>query len=151
MKKKWYWLIAGMVGVIGITMIGERYINPLIGMITSKFGNRINPFSGNSEFHNGTDILATRGTPVKSPGNGTVSNVYYNSSGGKQLIIQHRDMMTGYAHLDQVLVVRGQKILKGSIIATVGSTGQTTGSHLHFTVKKQGVLVDPSLYFNFKS
>lgn len=151
-KKNWYWLIFGLTALAGLTMITRKYINPVIGKITSRFGNRTNPVTGQQEFHNGVDVLASLGTPVKSPDEGTVLSVYYNALGGNQVIIQHPDnIVTGYAHLNKALVQQGQKIMAGHVIGQVGNSGQSTGAHLHFTLKKQGALIDPLTYFNFQS
>lgn len=132
-------------------MVASKYLNPIRGLITSKFGNRIHPVTGASEFHNGVDVAAVQGTAVISPAGGIVSNVYYNSLGGNQLIIDHTEIVTGYAHLNAVLVKVGDKVTAGQKIAIVGSTGQSTGAHLHFTLRKGGNLVNPLDYFDFKS
>jgi len=151
MKQSLYWIILGIAGIVGVSLIGRKYINPLIGKITSSYGTRINPITGKSEFHNGVDIAASGGTEIKSPAAGTVLKVYYNSIGGKQIILQHAGLITGYAHLSKYFVTPGEKIPAGKIIAHVGATGQTTGAHLHFTTSKNGELVNPLTLFNFQS
>ena len=152
MKKNRFWLFFGLTALAGLTMITRKKINPVIGKITSGFGNRIHPVTGKQEFHNGVDVLASLGTPVKSPDEGTVLSVYFNSVGGNQVIIRHPgEMVTGYAHLEKALVRAGQKITAGHVIGQVGNTGQVTGAHLHFTLKKQGVLIDPLTRFSFQS
>ncbi|MCO5258667.1 MAG: M23 family metallopeptidase [Crocinitomicaceae bacterium] len=117
---------------------------PVNGRITSRFGNR------GSGFHNGLDIAVPQGTPVLAPKSGTVKNVYSNTQGGNQLIIDHtQGFRTGYAHLSKSVVSIGQKIRKGQVIAYSGNTGHSTGPHLHLTLRKNGELVNPEDYFGF--
>ena len=119
-------------------------IYPLKAEITSPFGDRIHPITGEFKFHNGVDFGAPTGTPIKAPANGTVESIYSNSTGGKQLVIKHNfGFKTGYAHLNAYNVEEGQKVKQGEIIAFVGNTGASTGAHLHFTVKKNGEYIDP--------
>lgn len=122
---------------------------PVQGKITSKFGNRRHPISGNHAFHNGVDIAAPTGTPVKSPAFARVEKVYYNSTGGNQVIIKQflSDTTLGFAHLSKTLVEVGDIVYPGTEIALVGNTGQSTGAHLHFTVRKNGELIDPLSVF----
>ncbi|MCS6824947.1 MAG: M23 family metallopeptidase [Cytophagaceae bacterium] len=116
--------------------------------ITSKYGYRKHPITGIPQFHNGIDIAAPVGTKIYSPLNGTIKEIKYNYIGGLQLIISHSDNVeTGYAHLSKVLVKIGEKVRKGDVIALTGNTGRSTGPHLHFTVKKGGVFVDPEVFF----
>lgn len=122
---------------------------PVIGTITSKFGNRIHPVSKISTFHNGVDIAVPVGTEIKSPLAGKVVNVYENEAGGKQLIIDHDNgMRTGYAHLSGYKVARGQRIKEGQVVALSGNTGKSTGPHLHLTLTVNGNKVDPQSYFS---
>jgi len=152
MKKYRYWWIFGLSGLVGLSIVlGKAYLNPVVGKITSRYGTRINPISGKNEFHNGVDVQAASGTPVKSPAAGTVLKVYYNSLGGNQVIVQHTGLITGYAHLSKYFVTPGEKIQSGHIIGHVGTTGQSTGAHLHFTTAKNGDLIDPLTLFNFQS
>lgn len=117
---------------------------PVKGKITSKYGNRIHPVTGVKKFHNGIDIAAPTGTHVLAPASGKVINRYYNSTGGNQLIIKHDNgFQTGYAHLHKIHVSVGDRVEQGELIAEVGNTGASTGAHLHLTMRKNGVLVDP--------
>lgn len=112
---------------------------PVKGTITSKFGNRIHPVTGEKQFHNGIDIAASEGTPVHAPVDGTVKSIFSNSTGGNQLIISHKNgYTTGYAHLSAYKVSEGDRVKKGQVIALVGRTGRVTGAHLHFTVTDPG-------------
>lgn len=124
----------------------RKGVTPVKGTVTSRFGVR------SSGFHNGTDIAVPVGTKVRSPWRGTVSEVYTNSAGGRQVIINHPNgYRTGYAHLSDALVSDGQKVRRGQVIAKSGNSGtHTTGPHLHFTLRKDGELVDPESKFNFK-
>lgn len=118
--------------------------------ITSKYGNRKHPVSGNISFHNGIDIAVPIGTHIINPYNGVVKNINTHSTGGKQLIIEHDNgFTTGYAHLENNSFFQiGDKVKQGEVIATTGNTGISTGPHLHLTLRKDGVLVNPESYFN---
>lgn len=117
--------------------------------ITSPFGNRVHPVTGVYKFHNGIDISVPVGTPVYSPEDGTVTGTLENDAGGKQLIITHdTGIKTGYAHLDYRFVTNGQRVKAGQPIAKSGNTGNTTGAHLHFTMKDSaGNFIDPQKYY----
>lgn len=128
----------------------EKLIFPVSGKVTSNFGSRI--VNGVLDFHNGIDIAAGTGTKIINPYSGTVESVFFNSQGGNQIIIKHDNgLTTGYAHLNSVEVVKGQKVKKFEIIGTVGNTGVSTGPHLHFTVTDiYGDKIDPLKLFVFK-
>lgn len=133
------------IAVLIIVLWRRKGVDPVKGRITSRYGIR------NAKLHNGTDIAVAVGTPVKSPWRGTVSETYTNSAGGKQVIINHPNgYRTGYAHLSEYRVSSGQKVRRGQVIALSGNTGGSTGPHLHFTLRKNGQLVDPESKFNFK-
>jgi murein DD-endopeptidase MepM/ murein hydrolase activator NlpD len=125
-----------------------KFLYPVYGRITSKFGLRIHPVTGESKFHNGIDIAGKDGDKIRCPFDGTVAKVYFNSIGGNQLIIQHSNgYITGYAHLKKVFVSSGNNVLQGQIIAEVGNTGRSTGPHLHFTLKDNNSnYLDPIKY-----
>lgn len=127
----------------------RKYIFPVQGKITSYYGNRI--IDGKLDFHNGIDIAAAKGTKIINPADGIVKDVYSNAQGGNQVIIEHtKGITTGYAHLNTVAVIKGQRIVEGEIIGTVGTTGITTGPHLHFTVTNtSGMKIDPLVLFVF--
>jgi murein DD-endopeptidase MepM/ murein hydrolase activator NlpD len=122
-----------------------RFIEPVKGSIRSKFGTRINPIDGKSEFHNGIDIAVPEGTPIKSPANGTIVSISQNDIGGKQVVILHKNgFKTGYAHLSRIILEKGEIVDQGEIFAFSGKTGRVTGAHLHFTLRDpEGKLVDP--------
>jgi murein DD-endopeptidase MepM/ murein hydrolase activator NlpD len=125
-------------------------IFPIKDTITSPFGMRTHPVDGGEKFHNGIDIRANVGTPIKAPDNGTVTQVYSNDAGGKQLIIKLDSGYTaGFAHLSEYSVKAGDKVKAGQIVAKSGNTGNTTGAHLHFTIKdKSGNFIDPVTALN---
>ncbi|MDR2011426.1 MAG: M23 family metallopeptidase [Bacteroidales bacterium] len=107
--------------------------------ITSPFGYRIHPITGERKLHNGIDLSAPIGTPVYSPMAGTVSSVWQDSVNGIAVKLNHNDSIhTVYCHLSKVLVGVGQKIRKGEIVALTGNTGASTGPHLHFGVWNVG-------------
>lgn len=128
-----------------------RKVQPVKGKITSKFGYRSAPTAGASTWHNGVDIAVPVGTKIRSPWAGKVSSVFYNASGGKQMIVDHYNgYKTGYAHLSEWKMEEGDRVAAGSVIAISGNTGNTTGPHLHFTLTgKDGVKMDPEKKFHF--
>ncbi len=129
-------------------MAKDTFPYPVKGRISSPFGNRIHPVTKSPSFHNGIDIAAPSGTPILSPESGRVINRYENATGGKQLIIEHSNgYVTGYAHLSDYAVKSGDNVKKGQLIGYVGTTGRVTGAHLHLTLKKQGVYLNPENYF----
>jgi len=117
---------------------------PVEGPVTSGFGYRQSPFDGGKEFHEGLDIAASSGTPVVAAGGGKVIFSGGLTGYGLTVIIDHGyGYQTQYSHLSSLLVERGQTVKKGEVIARVGSTGRSTGPHLHFMVSVNGKQVDP--------
>jgi murein DD-endopeptidase MepM/ murein hydrolase activator NlpD len=117
--------------------------------ITSSFGWRTHPLTGTRRFHSGLDIAAPAGTPVVATATGTVVSAGWNGGYGKAIIIQHNDVQqTLYGHLSEISVQPGQQITQGSVIGLVGSTGNSTGPHLHFESRSPSgtgwVAVDPT-------
>ncbi len=122
-------------------------IKPVRGWFTSKFGYRISPFTGRPVMHNGLDIAASPGSPVYAPADGVVSYAGYDAGYGKLVSIDHGyGVITRFGHLSQISVEVGQKIKRRDLVAGVGNTGRSTGPHLHYEVRVNGVAVDPSLY-----
>lgn len=117
---------------------------PAQGWVTSDFGFRTNPFTGLTQMHEGIDISNRTGTIVVAPANGFVSDIGSDYAHGKFLIISHGfGMTTRYSHLNNTLVKAGQKVKRGDKIAEVGTTGKTTGPHLHYEVKLNSIPVNP--------
>jgi len=120
---------------------------PTRGWVSSRFGYRISPFTQKREFHKGIDISTRKTAPIIAPGDGIVSSVRWDHGYGKVITINHDyGIKTVYAHLDKVLVKKGQRVKRGQTIALVGQTGRTTGPHLHYEVHLNGVPVNPLRY-----
>ncbi|NCB42247.1 MAG: M23 family metallopeptidase [Clostridia bacterium] len=117
-------------------------------MVTSEFGWRSDPFTGEGRGHEGIDLGAVRGTKIRATLGGTVLLVRYSSSGyGYHLAIDHGGgLITLYAHCSKILVAEGQTVHAGDVIAEVGSTGRSTGNHLHFEVRINGEKQNPRNY-----
>jgi len=106
------------------------------GRISSKFGYRIDPFNGKKQHHNGLDIAAPKGTRIRAVASGVVTKSGWMSNGcGYGVHIQHSNYETVYCHSSRVFVVKGEKVKRGQGIARVGSSGHSTGPHLHFEIR----------------
>lgn len=120
---------------------------PASGRITSGFGGRKSPTKGASSNHQGIDISAPTGTSIVAAAAGEVVIATYSSSAGNYVMISHGGgVYTVYMHASSLLVSQGQSVKKGQTIAKVGSTGYSTGSHLHFGVRVNGSYVNPTKY-----
>ena len=114
---------------------------------SSGFGFRSDPFTGEKTFHSGFDLRADYGDKICSVADGVVTFAGDKGAFGNAVIIKHAGgYVTLYGHCEKLLVSAGKKVKKGDVIALVGSTGRSTGPHLHFTVWKNGVLVNPKPY-----
>lgn len=125
---------------------GDLFIRPLRSSyyFSSYFGWRNSPFTGQRTFHNGIDMAAPRGTYIYPALAGTVTTVSYDNVYGNYVIVTHHSgYKTLYGHMSETLARRGQAVSTDSRIGRVGSTGMSTGDHLHFTVFKNGVAVNP--------
>lgn len=132
-----------------ISLDHQPSIFPVTGRITDDFGYRIDPFTKSKKHHKGLDIAQKRGTPVKATAAGTVvyakSKYKQNSGFGRVVKIDHGNgFITIFGHLDEIYVKKGQKVERHQAIGTVGSTGRSTGPHLHYEVKKRGVNLNPN-------
>ena len=117
---------------------------PVPGHISSKFGLRKSPFSGQIEFHRGVDIPARRGTKVVATADGEVTQAGWQGVCGRSVTLRHASGFdTQYCHLDRVRVLVGEQVRRGSVIGTVGSTGRSAGPHLHYSVSRNGKPLDP--------
>lgn len=111
---------------------------------TSAFGHRLDPFTRSLAMHSGIDFRAEQGTPVRAGGSGEVVLAEYSGGYGNMVEIDHgHGITTRYAHLSHIAVSEGQKVSHGSIIGRVGSTGRSTGPHLHYETRIEGDAVDP--------
>ena len=121
-----------------------RFIWPVDGSVGSGFGPRIHPISGGSRMHTGVDIGASSGTPIKAADDGIVVMAGPNGGYGNWTLIDHGGgLATGYGHQSSIGVSRGQRVSRGEVIGRVGSTGASTGPHLHWEVRVNGNPVDP--------
>ena len=129
----------------GRVSLGISMINPVSGIITSRYGSND---SVRDHTHAGIDIAAPYGTPIKAAAAGTVT--YSGNAGdgfGNYVIISHGNgVQTVYAHCSQLLAYKGQTVSQGEVIAKVGSTGNSTGNHLHLEVRKNGITYNPQNY-----
>ena len=120
---------------------------PVIGGISSYYGNREHPRSGEENFHSGIDISSSPGNPVKATADGIVSFSGWSGGSGNLVVLEHgHGFSTFYAHNRSIPVKVGQKVKRGDIIGYVGSTGNSTGPHVHYEIWKDGKSIDPVKY-----
>ncbi len=119
------------------------------GWISSGFGFRKSPFTNQREFHSGLDIAAHKGAPVRATANGTVSFAGCRGNLGKAVFVNHGfGIKTRYGHLSKLRVKEGQKVKRGDVIGEVGSTGRSTGPHLHYEVRLNDIPVNAEKYMS---
>lgn len=129
------------------TLLHTPSIWPTDGWVTSRFGYRRSPFSGRREFHKGLDISCPRGTPVYATANGTVTAAGRMRGYGVYVAIDHGGgITTRYGHNQKVVAQKGQVVKRGDIVAYSGNTGRSTGPHLHYEVRLNGLPVNPMRY-----
>ncbi len=122
---------------------------PIAGWISSSFGYRRHPYDGSFRFHSGVDIAAEPGTPVRAPAEGTIIFAGYREGYGKVVVLDHGyGIRTLFAHNSKLFVSSGVRIRRGEILSQVGSTGHSTGPHLHYEIRKNGVPVNPATFFS---
>ncbi len=116
---------------------------------SSSYGWRIDPFNGNKAFHEGLDFTANTGTPIRAAADGIVSSAERTPDYGNIVKIDHgAGLETRYAHASKLLVKAGERVVKGQIVAEVGSTGRSTGPHLHYEIRLNGNSLDPRKYLH---
>lgn len=116
---------------------------------SSSYGWRIDPFNGNKAFHEGLDFSAESGTPIYAAAGGIVTSAEQTTDYGKMVKIEHGfGLETRYAHASKLLVKVGERVEKGQLVAEVGSTGRSTGPHLHYEIRLNGNVLDPRKYLN---
>lgn len=120
---------------------------PVNGRIHSSFGRRLDPFSGEGSYHPGVDLEAAMGTPVRVTADGVVRFAEWQGGYGKAVVIDHGGgLHTLYGHLSRYCVIAGQPVRRGEVIAYSGSTGRSSGAHLHYEVRVGGTPVNPYHY-----
>ena len=125
---------------------------PVEGSISSPYGKRENPITGNEGFHSGIDISASPGAPILATAEGVVSHSGWTPHSGNVVVLEHGcGFSTIYAHNKKNAVKLGQKVKRGEVIGYVGSTGNSTGPHVHYEVWKDGKHVNPQHYFKGRS
>lgn len=134
------------------TTVFAGFEAPLQGVITSAYGYRNDPFSGNVSYHKGVDVAVPSGTEVRAVANGTVTASAYNSIGGNYVILTHENgTQSYYGHLQTRTVAKGDTVQQGDIIGLSGATGKVTGPHLHFQLSYNERTVDPQKYLDLAS
>jgi len=122
-------------------------IAPVKGMVSYGFAWRKDPFTGQRAFHNGLDIVAPRGTPIRAPADGVITKAGREKGYGNVIYISHGNGLTSrYAHLDGFAVKPGQEVGRGDLIGYVGNTGRSLGAHLHYEILVNNTKVDPVQY-----
>lgn len=122
-------------------------ITPAKGLFTSSYGWRKDPFNGTRAFHQGIDIVAPRGQDIYATGDGLVIKASNTSGLGKAVYISHgQGIVTRYGHMSKIAVEAGQEVQRGDVIGYVGSTGRSTGNHVHYEVHVDGKATNPLAY-----
>jgi murein DD-endopeptidase MepM/ murein hydrolase activator NlpD len=134
----------------------ERYLDtiqnvplgaPVPGVLTSKFGRRIDPINGKSAYHHGVDIRGRMGSDVKATAGGTVVTQNYDKNNGRHVVLDHGNgFKTKYAHLKKSLVRKGNTVERGQVIGLVGSSGRSTGPHVHYEIQYADKIVNPTRF-----
>ena len=125
--------------------IGAAFERPANGWVSSGFGPGIDPFTGRRSFHRGIDIAASRGTPVRATQGGRVAAVGRGAVLGNYIIVSHfAGYSSLYGHLDRIYVSRGQTVRRGETVGRIGSTGRSTGPHLHFEIRRGNIKLNPA-------
>jgi len=120
---------------------------PVQGIVTSSFGSRLDPFKGEGAFHTGIDIASNQGDAVRAPADGIVLKAGLGTGYGREVLVDHgHGVETLYAHLSGFAVITGQDVHRGDILGYVGSSGHSTGPHLHYEVRIHETPVNPSKY-----
>ena len=120
---------------------------PVPGVLTSRFGRRNDPINGESAYHRGVDIRGKKGSDVKATANGTVKIENYDRWNGRYVLIDHGNgFITKYAHLKKSLVKKGDTVERGQTIGLVGSTGRSTGPHVHYEIHYNDKILNPTRF-----
>jgi murein DD-endopeptidase MepM/ murein hydrolase activator NlpD len=142
------WAVDGRVEWVdatGTEAQAEAMRMPVSGRVTSRFGMRFHPILHSSRFHRGIDLKAIAGTPIKASADGRVVFAGWSGGYGRQVRIGHGDgLATSYSHMSRIAAAPGAFVRRGEVIGYVGSSGLSTGPHLHYEVFKNGHRVDPA-------
>jgi murein DD-endopeptidase MepM/ murein hydrolase activator NlpD len=131
----------------GKALLNAPTLWPVMGRITSSFGERLDPFNGEGAFHSGIDIATTFGAAVRAPADGVVLKASFGNGYGREIILDHGDgTETLYGHLSGFAVTAGEEVHRGQLIGYVGSSGHSTGPHLHYEVRIRDTPVNPHKY-----
>lgn len=134
----------GLAGLLDAPASAPTVVVAGQGTITSTFGDRVDPLDGAHHFHSGVDVAAAEGTPILAARDGVVVSAGPRGGYGNAVELRHGDGTTTlYAHASKLGVVPGQQVREGEPIAQVGSTGRSTGNHLHFEVRRGGKALEP--------
>lgn len=142
----WFARVAAVVAAVrdGLYRADELVMAPVDAPVASEFGFRRDPITRRRRLHKGLDFDADRGTPVRAAAPGRVVRARRKGAYGRVVVIDHGGgLTTVYAHLQRIRVRRGDLVPAGHIVGTVGSSGRTTGPHLHFEVHRDGKAIDP--------
>lgn len=128
-------------------LLNEQYIKPTDGVETSQYGYRIHPVTGQYKLHEGLDLANWEGTPILAAKSGIVKYAGYNDISGNNILIRHYDgQETSYFHMVRLIAKQGEYVSQGDKIGEMGTTGRSTGTHLHFEIRINGTPVDPAPY-----
>ncbi len=138
-------LPASLGGIVNVAYAPSLW--PVQGIVTSSFGSRLDPFKGEGAFHSGIDIATNQGDAVRAPADGIVLKAGMGTGYGREVVVDHgHGVETLYAHLSGFAVITGQDVHRGDILGYVGSSGHSTGPHLHYEVRIHDTPVNPSKY-----
>lgn len=138
----WRRLDTGLTASIGVSVPSRRPIEKM--SLSSSYGMRVHPVTGKLARHNGVDIPAPYGTPIYATADGIVGRAQRLGGYGNYVEVEHGNaIQTRYGHMSSYIVVPGQSVKKGEILGYVGSTGRSTGNHLHYEVRIEGAPVNP--------
>jgi murein DD-endopeptidase MepM/ murein hydrolase activator NlpD len=136
---------AGLGSIVNVAYAPSSW--PVQGIVTSSFGSRLDPFKGEGAFHTGIDIATNQGDAVRAPADGIVLKAGMGTGYGREVVVDHgHGVETLYAHLSGFAVIEGQDVHRGDILGYVGSSGHSTGPHLHYEVRIHDTPVNPSKY-----
>jgi murein DD-endopeptidase MepM/ murein hydrolase activator NlpD len=136
---------AGLGSIVNVAFAPSLW--PVQGIVTSSFGSRLDPFKGEGAFHTGIDIASNQGDAVRAPADGIVLKAGLGTGYGREVVVDHgHGVETLYAHLSGFAVIAGQDVHRGDILGYVGSSGHSTGPHLHYEVRIHDTPVNPSKY-----